>query len=87
MRAIKRIWQRHRYAGESFVGKDHVAEHFDVSTRTVERWVVNGCPLLRLNGGSPRFRLREVEAWHRKGARSVDRAVGGHASMSAADHS
>lgn len=40
-----------------------VADYFGVCTMTVHRWGTNGCPRKRV-GGTWRYRLTEVEAWH-----------------------
>lgn len=52
---------------EPYKNKQQIAEHFGVSTRTVDRWILSGCPVLRLGGSglgrTPRFRLSDVSAW------------------------
>lgn len=49
---------------EPWVKKEAVAAHFDISTRTVYRWVDQGCPIKRLRGGTLRFQIRAIELWH-----------------------
>lgn len=46
--------------GERWYSKRRIAEHYDVSIRTVERWLHGGCPA-RLIGGVQRFRISDVE--------------------------
>jgi hypothetical protein len=56
---------------ERWVPKRTVAEHFDVSERTVERWVNDprytrngrGCPHRRVFGSPVRFQIGAVEVW------------------------
>lgn len=50
-------------SNEPWVKKEKVAEHFDVSTRTVYRWVVDGCPKKRLPGGTLRFQIGQMRSW------------------------
>lgn len=49
---------------EAWVKKERVAEFFGVSTRTVYRWVREGCPVKRLRGGALRFQLGALAEWH-----------------------
>jgi hypothetical protein len=49
-------------ATEPWLSKKSLAAHYELSTRTVERWVHGGCPS-RLIGGVRRLRLSEVEAF------------------------
>lgn len=49
---------------ERWVDERAVSRHFGVSTRTVRRWRAMGMPSL-LVGSARRYRLREVERWHR----------------------
>jgi len=49
-----------------------VARHFSVSTRTVRRWHAAGMPSL-LVGAQRRYRIGEVERWHREQAGSMAR--------------
>ena len=60
---------RPRGGGEPWVTKARIAEYFQVSGRTVERWKQRGMPFHRL-GGTVRFRISEVESWWLKGALS-----------------
>jgi excisionase family DNA binding protein len=54
---------------EPWRSKAWIAVHFEVSTRTVERWVARGGPRETLHdGGLVRFRLSEVEGWLRADA-------------------
>lgn len=49
---------------EAVRSKKHVAEHFDVSVRTVERWIKAGLPVATATwAGHPRLRISEVEDW------------------------
>jgi hypothetical protein len=57
---------RQRRSGwEPWVDDAAVARHFDVSPRTVRRWLMLGVPSRRI-GGVRRYRLSEVEAWHER---------------------
>jgi len=47
---------------EGLVKKTTLADHFQVSLRTVERWVADGMPCHRF-GGSVRYRISECESW------------------------
>lgn len=51
------------HSAEPWVRYQHVAEHFSVSVRTVERWVAAGCPARSLGGQAIRLRLSEVHRW------------------------
>jgi hypothetical protein len=55
--------RRREQSTEQWVKKERVAEHFDVSTRTVYRWVRAGCPIKTLPGGSLRFQLGPLRDW------------------------
>lgn len=55
--------RRKEQSQEQWVKKDAVAGFFDVSTRTVYRWVTEGCPIKRLPGGGLRFQLGPVRDW------------------------
>lgn len=48
---------------EPWLRESQLAQHFGVSERTIRRWRKEGMPS-RLLGGSRRFRLSDVEAWH-----------------------
>lgn len=51
---------------EPWVSKEECARHFGVTTRTVERWLKDGCPKLRTGkrqNSRVRFQLTVVEAW------------------------
>lgn len=51
---------------EAYITRAGLQKCFGVSTRTVARWIRNGCPCIRTgpNGrGDPRFRFSKVEAW------------------------
>ena len=50
---------------ECWVDEQAVSRHFGVSTRTVRRWRAAGMPSL-LVGGARRYRIGEVERWHRE---------------------
>lgn len=49
---------------EPYVDKRALAAFFAVGVRTVERWMEHGAPVHRF-GGSVRFRITEVEQWHK----------------------
>lgn len=56
-----------RRGQEKPLTKAEVAEHFQVSVRTVTRWMTAGLPHDKpYAGGSVRFRLSECEAWFRR---------------------
>lgn len=55
--------RRQEMSDEPWVKKERVAEHFDVSTRTVYRWVNAGCPVKRLRGGTLRFQIGPIADW------------------------
>ncbi len=46
--------------------RQETAEHYSVSVRSVDSWLRQGCPALRLGGpgGSPRLSPVELDAWH-----------------------
>jgi excisionase family DNA binding protein len=48
---------------EPWLRERQLAQHFGVSERTIRRWRHAGMPS-KLLGGSRRFRLSDVEAWH-----------------------
>lgn len=50
----------------AFVDRRTLATAFCVSTRTVSRWLQEGCPCLRVGRGGKgdaRFKLADVESW------------------------
>jgi phage terminase Nu1 subunit (DNA packaging protein) len=51
-------------AREPWVAKAQLAQHFDVSLKTVERWTADGMPCLRTGGRTVRYRISDCEAWH-----------------------
>jgi phage terminase Nu1 subunit (DNA packaging protein) len=53
---------RPRSGREPWVTAKRVAEHFEVSTRTVQRWKERGAPFLPA-GGSVRYRISDLESW------------------------
>lgn len=55
--------RRREMSDEPWVKKERVASHFDVSTRTVYRWVNDGCPVKRLRGGTLRFQIGPIADW------------------------
>lgn len=55
--------RRRDQSAEPWVKKEAVAGHFDVSTRTVYRWVADGCPVKRLRGGTLRFQIGPISDW------------------------
>lgn len=58
--------RRKQMHAEKMVRKERIASAFDVSTRTVYRWVEQGCPVKRLRGGALRFQLALVQDWHER---------------------
>jgi excisionase family DNA binding protein len=52
---------------EPWVSKKQLSEYLGVSTRWVNRRVVEGMPMLRF-GNQPRFKISAVEAWILQGA-------------------
>jgi hypothetical protein len=55
--------RRREMSTEPWVKKERVADFFDVSTRTVYRWVHEGCPVKRLRGGTLRFQIGPLTDW------------------------
>lgn len=55
--------RRRNASQEPWVRKEAVAEFFNVSTRTVYRWVNDGCPVKRLRGGTLRFQIGVIGEW------------------------
>lgn len=55
--------RRRGMSTEPWIKKEELAAYFQVSTRTVYRWVNEGCPIRRLPGGSLRFQLGPVRDW------------------------
>lgn len=55
---------RARAGREPWVNAKRVAEHFQVSTRTVQRWKGRGAPFLPA-GGSVRYKISALESWLR----------------------
>ena len=53
---------RIRGGREPWVTKAQLAEHLQVSVKTVERWVVEGMPCLRRNR-TMRFQISVCEQW------------------------
>jgi len=47
---------------EPWRSKQFIASHYGVNVRTVERWMLAGCPSRRV-GGVRRFRLTDVDAF------------------------
>ena len=48
---------------EPLVKEERIAEHFDVTTRTVRRWREQGMPSHRSRNGARRYRVGECEGW------------------------
>ena len=46
--------------------KEQLAVRYAVNIRTVQRWVVAGCPVLRPSKGVTRFNPDMVDAWASK---------------------
>jgi phage terminase Nu1 subunit (DNA packaging protein) len=63
---------------EAMVTKSDLARHFAVSTRTIERWMAEGCPHERLwhGEGPPRFYISAVKRWHGMGQEGLCQAGG-----------
>lgn len=47
---------------EPWRSKQFIASHYGVTVRTVERWMLAGCPSRRV-GGVRRFQLADVDAF------------------------
>jgi hypothetical protein len=47
---------------EPWLSKKAIATHYDLSARTIERWIHRGCQS-RVIGGVRRLRLSDVEAF------------------------
>ena len=52
-----------RGAPEPWCRKAEVAEHFSVSTRTVERWQAGGLPFRKVSRALVLFRIGDCESW------------------------
>ena len=52
--------------------KAELAEHFGVSTKTVELWVGKGMPEYRPVGGHAIYDLEEAEAWVKQNGEKKD---------------
>jgi len=50
-------------APDRYLKPDELSYHLQVSTRTIRRWVRDGCPSHPWGARLVRFRLGEVEAW------------------------
>jgi excisionase family DNA binding protein len=53
---------RPRGGSEPWLTKRRLAEYFQVSVRTIERWTTAGMPCLRC-GRTVRYRISACEAW------------------------
>lgn len=53
---------RPRAGNEAWVTKQQLADHLQVSVKTIERWIAEGMPCLRRKRFL-RFRLSACEAW------------------------
>jgi phage terminase Nu1 subunit (DNA packaging protein) len=56
---------RQRPGQEGWVTARRLADHFQVSVRTVQRWVAIGMPHMRI-GGTVRFQISAAELWLRE---------------------
>lgn len=55
---------RPRAGSEPWLTKRRLAEYFQVSERTIERWTHAGMPCLRVpHGRTVRYRVSRCEAW------------------------
>jgi hypothetical protein len=52
----------HHHNPEPWLSKKHVADHYSVGLRTVERWLQRGCRS-KLYGGVRRLQLSAVDAF------------------------
>ena len=48
---------------EGLYNKKDLAAYFNVSVSTIEKWMREGCSVIRLSPGLPRFRVEQVETW------------------------
>jgi hypothetical protein len=48
---------------EPLITKSDLAKHYDVSGRTVQRWIASGMPFLWIGKRRKRFRLSQVQLW------------------------
>ena len=51
---------------EKYVDRKKMQKHFKVSDLTIARWLIEGCPCIRVREDgsvSPRFRISEIETW------------------------
>jgi phage terminase Nu1 subunit (DNA packaging protein) len=53
---------RPRGGREPWVTARRLADHFQVSVRTVQRWKARGLPCLDV-GGTVRYRISDAESW------------------------
>ncbi len=53
---------RPRGAGEPWLSRKRLAEHFEVSERTIQRWQADGMPYIG-RGHTVRYRASAVETW------------------------
>jgi excisionase family DNA binding protein len=53
---------RPRAGSEPWLTKRRLADYFQVSVRTIERWTTRGLPCLRV-GRTVRYRVSACEAW------------------------
>lgn len=60
-----RVWRKRALPDfpEVFLTGKELAEHFDVSDRTVRRWRAEGMPSLKSDGGARRYPQDACEAW------------------------
>jgi len=49
-------------SGEPWLSRKRLADHFDVSERTIQRWQAAGMPRIG-RGHTVRYRASAVEAW------------------------
>lgn len=59
-------------------------DYYGVSDWTVNKWVREGCPVERLRGGSRRFDLDAVRAWHAEDAETSRAARASHSARARA---
>jgi phage terminase Nu1 subunit (DNA packaging protein) len=60
---------RPRAVAEPWLTKRRLADYFQVSERTIERWTSAGMPCLRVPlGRTVRYRVSSCEAWLEAGA-------------------
>lgn len=53
---------------EPYMSRAQIAEYLQVSTKTIDRWALDGCPFETWGLRTKKFRASEVTAWARRRA-------------------